>query len=111
MKNQCRAFLCEKQAVGGLGFCLVHAHHAERQFSPALAHAETLAHAATELLRYAREGASTPSFPFGMDDIVAGIAEVLAWALEVEAESDDGRRPANLRAALQEWLTAEGITT
>lgn len=83
-------------------------------------HAETLAHAVTELLRYAREGASTPSFPFGMDDIVAGIAEVLAWSLDVEDKAtpvrgygafvpEDTEQPYKLRAALAGWLAINGV--
>ena len=53
-----------------------------------------------------------------MDDIVAGIAEVLAWSLEVEVKATAAREDAapedihadrELHAALVGWLAINGI--
>lgn len=80
-----------------------------------VAHAEALGHTVAELLRFAREGAETPHFPFGLEDITVILAEALLFALRIEVEALRGtpgpfdeaeiERGGQLCAALAVWLT------
>lgn len=91
-----------------------------RQADPsaaAAAHAEALAHAVAELLRFSREGPSTPRYPFGLDDVSVILADALLFTLRTEVaalradpeadtpcdreEMDAGQ---NLCTALAKWL-------
>ena len=84
----------------------------------AFVHAEDLTHAVAELLRFAREGASTNRFPFQLEEIATYIADALAFILRTEIEAlfddepDAARRAANqqLFIAVANWLqnTDEG---
>lgn len=79
----------------------------------AAAHAEALAHAVAELLRFSREGPALDRFPFGLDDVSVILAEAALFTLRTEvaalAGSDDHREEreqgAQLCAALAAWLT------
>jgi len=81
----------------------------------ATTHAETLAHAVTELLRYAREGASTDRYPFGLDDIVGDVSQALLFMLRIEVHAlteDDApekERDQQLAAALAKWMLDNGV--
>lgn len=74
--------------------------------------AEDLAHATAVLLRFAREGASTDCYPFGLDDITPALAKALLFVLrtELEALGDDPEdatereQGGQLCAALAKWL-------
>ena len=78
----------------------------------AFVHAEDLAHATAELLRFAREGASTDRYPFGLDDIVSDLAQALLFALRTEvdalgtcdADARERELGQQLCASLAAWL-------
>jgi len=82
-------------------------------------HAEHLAYAVAELLRFSRDGAETPRFPFGMDDITATLAEALHFTLTIEnaalasdgdpIDSPDRESGEQLAAALAKWLADNGF--
>lgn len=77
------------------------------------AHAEALAHATAELLRFHREGPALDRYPFGLDDVSVILAECLLFTLraEVAALADhpdsaaDRENGSQLCAAIAAWLT------
>ena len=78
-----------------------------------VAHAEALAHATAELLRFHREGPALELYPFGLDDVSVILAEALLFTLrtEVAALGDhpestaDRENGGQLCAAIAAWLT------
>lgn len=83
----------------------------------AASHAEACAHVVAELLRFSREGLSTPRYPFGLEDVSAILAEALLFVLRTEvaaieadpeadtpADLEEGRCSSQMCAALVKWL-------
>lgn len=79
----------------------------------AAAHAEALAHALAELLRFSREGPALERFPFGLDDVSVILSEVLLFTLRTEGaalagspdHADERELGSQLCAALAAWIT------
>lgn len=85
-----------------------------KQSAIATAHAEGLARATAELIRYAREGATSSTYPFGTDDIAAALVEALHFMLTTETaipacDLTVAEPSHQLIAALEKWLADEGF--
>ena len=80
-----------------------------------LAAAHAASSASTELLRYAREGASC-NRPFGLEDPVAELADALRLAISIEAPflaeqpcyAEECEQLAQLAAAVAKWQSDAG---